>query len=470
MFTGLARQIIAPTGRAGIVVPTGIATDYTHRDFFADAVESGQLASLYDFENREGLFAGTHRSYKFSLLTLTGGGVPEAEFAFFLYSVDELADEGRRFTLTQADLALINPNTLTVPVFRTHRDAELTRKLHHGALVLVNEATGENPWGVSYSQGLFHSLNDSPVFVEVDANAPSVRHIKFQWYEADGTTILSLYDGRMIWFYDHRAASVEVSETAVLRRSISAKTTPGQHHDPHFVVKPRYWVPQNEVANRTTGLHPQGWFVAFKDVTAATNERTAVFTVIPWSGVSDRLGLLFFDTRIQVGLIACFVANVNSLLFDFAARQKVGGLHLKKYIIQQLPVLPPDRYIPELLDFIVPRVVELTYTAWDLQAFAQDILDEVGPDTWARWFADAPVHTSPSPEGQPATPAPFVWDEERRAHLRAELDGLYAHLYGLTRDELAYILDTFPIVRRKDEARYGEYRTKKMVLEAYDEC
>jgi len=113
--------------------------------------------------------------------------------------------------------------------------------------------------------------------------------------------------------------------------------------------------------------------------------------------------------------------------------------------------------------FIVPRVIELTYTAWDLQAFAQDILDEVGPEMWARWFADAPVHTSPPPEGQPPTPPPFIWNEERRAILRAELDGLYAH----TRDELAYILDTFPIVRRKDEGRWGEYRTKRMVLENF---
>jgi hypothetical protein len=112
--------------------------------------------------------------------------------------------------------------------------------------------------------------------------------------------------------------------------------------------------------------------------------------------------------------------------------------------------------MPDLLAFIVPRVVELTYTAWDLQPFVQDILDEVGPQAWARWFADAPVHTDAPSEGQLATPAPFVWDEERRAHLRAELDALYAHLYGLTRDEVDYILDTFPIVRRKDEGRWGK--------------
>jgi hypothetical protein len=52
--------------------------------------------------------------------------------------------------------------------------------------------------------------------------------------------------------------------------------------------------------------------------------------------------------------------------------------------------------------------------------------------------------------------------------LYAKLDSLYAHLYGLTRDELAYILDTFPIVRRKDEERWGEYRTKRLVLTQFD--
>ena len=149
VFAGLVRQIVDGRGRVGIVVPTGIATDYFNQDYFAALVENRELASLYDFENRQGLFPGVHRSYKFSLLTLTGADAPaaEADFAFFLHHVDDLADPERRFALSAEDLARINPNTKTCPVFRTRRDAELTAKLYRAAPVLVNEAEDTNPWG-----------------------------------------------------------------------------------------------------------------------------------------------------------------------------------------------------------------------------------------------------------------------------------------------------------------------------------
>ncbi|MCC6943590.1 MAG: hypothetical protein IT335_03375 [Thermomicrobiales bacterium] len=132
---------------------------------------------------------------------------------------------------------------------------------------------------------------------------------------------------------------------------------------------------------------------------------------------------------------------MNSLVFDYVVRQKVGGTHLTFFSVKQLPVLPPDIYSDELLGLIAPRVLELTYTAHDMAPFARD-LGYDGP--------------------------PFVWDEERRSLLRAELDGIYAHLYGISREDFAYILDTFPIVARKDIAQYGEYRTKRLCLEAYD--
>jgi hypothetical protein len=165
------------------------------------------------------------------------------------------------------------------------------------------------------------------------------------------------------------------------------------------------------------------------------------------------------------------------------SRSKVSGNHLTFFIVKQLPVIPPKYYTSEQLNLIVPMVAELTYTAWDIKAFADDLWREadeplrvalkqqwdgnvaetdgghmgVEPPSWAEIASDG----FPYP--------PFKWDEERRDRLRAELDAIYAHLYGLTREELVYILETFPIVKKKDIKKYGSYHTKELILKYYDE-
>ena len=133
--------------------------------------------------------------------------------------------------------------------------------------------------------------------------------------------------------------------------------------------------------------------------------------------------------------------------------QSVGGGNMNFYIVKQLPVLPPEVYLETAptgdtwVELIVPRTLELTYTAWDLQPFAQD-LGYDGP--------------------------PFVWDEERRHRLKYEMDAIYAHLYQLDQEDLTWILDapepsqSFPGLKRNEEQQFGEYRTKRYVLQAYD--
>jgi hypothetical protein len=146
--------------------------------------------------------------------------------------------------------------------------------------------------------------------------------------------------------------------------------------------------------------------------------------------------------------VACLYANLCSLILDYAARQKVGGTNLKYFTMKQLPVLPPATYLRSapweargLGGWLLPRVLELTFTAWDLEPFAVDV-GYAGP--------------------------PFRWDPARRFLLRAELDAAFLHLYGLSRDDTDYVLDTFPVVRRNDEKAHGEYRTKRVILEVYD--
>jgi hypothetical protein len=211
------------------------------------------------------------------------------------------------------------------------------------------------------------------------------------------------------------------------------------------------------------------WLLGWRDITNSTNERTVIASALPRAGVGHTSPLMF--THQGATQVACLQANLTALVFDFVARQKIGGTHLTYGYLNQLPVLPPSTYsqpcswFPSqtLREWIAPRVLELSYTAHDLRGFAEDC-GYTGSGEWGVGNrAEEQIPTPHSP-----LPTPFKWDEARRFLLRCELDAAYFHLYGIAREDAAYILDTFPIVRRKDEAEHGEYRTRRVILEIYD--
>ena len=449
VFAGLVRQLLAPVGRAGIIVPPGIATDYTYRDFFADVVDKRQLASLYDFENKRGLFPAVAPVVRFCLLTLGQSGLYEADFAFFLQATNDLAEPDRHFSLTADDFALINPNTRTVAVFRTRRDAELTKTIYHAAPVLLNERNGENPWGVSFRQGLFNMTSDSGLFCTRRQLEASDFELIGNRYEKGGDVYSPLYEAKMVQQYDHRHGTFEGIPQSSLFKMKAPTNEPSleQLGDPTFQILPRYWVAVEDVEHAIPVEWRHEWFIVFRNVIQPmTNARCALFTVVPRVGVGNSAPILMPDTEKPIPfLLGC----LDSFVVDYVTRQSMGGSNLNFYIVKQLPVLPPPsdtspRFRPTseiLQDWIAFRVLELTYTARDLQLFAQDC------------GYDGP---------------PFRWDEERRFLLRCELDAAYFHLYSIARDDVDYIMETFPIVKRKDEAAHGEYRTKRVILEIYD--
>ena len=462
-------------GRAGIIVPTGIATDATTAPFFASLVASKRLARLVDFENSQPIFPSVHRSFKFCLLTL-GHNEGHARFAFFLTDPAQLAEPERNFTLSPAQIAAINPNTKTAPVFRSRKDAELTAKIYQRVPVLIDEGKGAagNMWGITFARS-FDMSNDSALF-------RTARQLAAEGFHREGTDWVTagvsprqgvlavegvdagslgltgggprrprryvpLYEAKMIHQFDHRwAGYAENGEE-------SATLEPHEKQDPAFDPAPRYWVPDTEVTARLAAKGwTRGWLMGWRDIARATDERTVIASIFPKLGSGDTL-LLMFPKVDNPCLNGCLVANLCALGQDYASRQKIAGTHLKYNVFKQLPVLPPTFYTEAHLAFIVPRVLELSYTSHSLAPFARD-LGYDGP--------------------------PFAWDEDRRAHLRAELDAFYARAYGLTRDELRYILDpadvmgadypseTFRVLKEKEQRRYGEYRTRKLVLNAWD--
>ncbi|MBJ6978247.1 N-6 DNA methylase [Luteimonas sp. MC1895] len=428
LFAETISQVTAESGRSGFIVPTGIATDDSTKAYFGDITQRGRLVSLYDFENREAIFPSVHRSYKFCLLTL--GAAERAQFVCFATQVAQLHDPRRRFTLTPDEFRLINPNTLTFPVFRSERDAELTKKLYRAAPVLIDEVRADgNPWGIRFMT-MFHMSNDSHLF----ADTP-------------GEGLLPLYEAKLIHQFDHRWATYGNDGN-------SRDVTLAEKVDPDFGVTPRYWVEESEVTQRLEEKDWQrDWLFGWRGIARATDERSVIGALFPLSGVGNSCHLVLPKAEMTPQLVAALVANVSSLTFDFVARQKLGGINFNFFIPKQLPVLTQVRYSDFDLAFIVPRVLELTYTAHDLAPWARDLGFE-GP--------------------------PFAFAPERRALLRAELDAYYARLYGLTHDELRYILDpadvmgadypseTFRVLKNNELREFGEYRTRRLVLEAWD--
>ncbi|MCS7017433.1 MAG: hypothetical protein NZM42_15125, partial [Gemmatales bacterium] len=124
----------------------------------------------------------------------------------------------------------------------------------------------------------------------------------------------------------------------------SRELTPAELADPTVTVTPRYWVDAAEVEARLAGRWDRRWLLGFRDITNATNERTAIFSLLPRVGVGHTAPLILFAEEIRAVHIACFLATLNSLVFDFVTRQKVGGTHLTYTYLNQLPVLPPSAF------------------------------------------------------------------------------------------------------------------------------
>ena len=447
LFAELAFNLVGPKGRVGILVPSGISTDHTTRHFFGKLVESKALYGLYDFENRNKIFPDVDGRFKFSVFLFGGKDTQfeSVDFAFFLHAMEELEDKKRHIELAAEDIRLLNPNTGTCPIFRSRRDAEITKGIYRRVPVLVDQkrTEGGNPWGVKFIR-MFDQTNDAELF----HTAEQLKDMGLKRHGAiwrKGKQIfLPLYEAKMVQGYDHRAASVVVEESNWMRQGQTSETSLVQHQNPEYVVEPRWWVDQEKVVETLGATYPG--FLGFKDITSPTNQRTMIASAIPWTAATNHLPLILSDQSIRLQL--CLLGNLNSFAFDYVARQKIGGITLNFFIVEQLPVFSPDFYgevCPwsrrvKLEKWISDRVLKLSCTSDDLRPLAEAAGFEKG------------VHK---------------WNENERMQLTAELDAAYFVLYGIEREDVEYILTTFSATADEVGAMFGQ-GTAKRILECYD--
>lgn len=461
LFVERAHHLACTDGAIGIVCPSGIAADKTASEYFRSVTTTGRLLYFYDFENKKILFPDVDSRFKFCILIAQNPDrepVAAAELCFFIQpkrfeGPQKLKDkkqlehfkaeiEARGFTMTAQDFALVNPNTGTAPIFRTQRDAEITLRIY-GQFPVLFDHTKEQLYPIKHFI-MFDVSNDSHLFIRVDElEKEGFYPSGLNRFKKGRELFFPLYEGKMVQMYNHRAKNVFINPGNLFRPAQQEDVSLKDLQNVNFYPTPQYFVSENKITEQFD------YALVFKKVTAPTNMRTMICSIIPTSAFSYSLkAVLILDKTSQAKFTAFLQANFASFIYDFVLRQKVPGQNLATFLIEQIPVIPPETYANILSgdyiekrltvgDFVREEVLRLTYTAWDMQAFAQELGYE-GP--------------------------PFVWDAEDRYNRMARLDALYFLLYGCDEDEIRNVMDTFPIVKEKDEKEFGRYRTCDLIL------
>jgi hypothetical protein len=456
VFSELSLRVLGEKGRSSLLVPPGIATDDTTKAFFSHLVDTSRLAALYHFENEEKLFQGVDHRFAFVMFSL--GPSKAADLFFFARQTTALADKSRHFTLTPDDFALLNPNTRTCPTFRSLVDAELNKYIYRRTGVLWDERKPDgNPWGLSF-MAMFHMANDSGLFRSRADMESAGQTLTGNVWDGPLGRHLPLVEAKMVNHFDHRFSTYEGATQAQLNVGALPRLDAAAHADPHHLVQPEYWVAEKEVSRALATKSARQWLMGWRKICRNSDSRTCIASLMPRFGAGDSLNIILSDQPPQ--LLACVYGALTSFALDYLSRQKVGGSNLTYNYFKQFPVPAPALFTQAcpwapgqtVSEWLLPRILELTYTSWDLEPFARDC-----------------GYTGP----------PFGWDEERRFQLRCELDAAFFRLYLGADDEWArdtppalreklptprhaieHIMDSFPIVKRKDEEASGGYRTR----------
>lgn len=449
VFAELFSSSLAEGGCCGIITPSSLGTGATTAPFMKALLRTERLIAFIDFEDR-GTYFPIHNPFRFAITAIQGrhGTTKNALLAARVPVVNEL--ERRRVFLSQEALSSLNPNTGTLPVFRSQDDADICAAIYSRFPVLVrdgNEYDG-NPWRVSFAR-LFDMANDSGSFrTWSDLSEEGADFDGWSWRSGTSTNParwLPLYEAKMVHLFDSRFGTYEGATAAQLSVGRLPRTSGVSHDDPSYEVLAQYWVDESLVEQKLAPKSSAGYQMGWRDIATSMDVRTVVPSVIPRAASGNKFPLLIPADPANVPLLH---ATFSSLIFDYLARQKISGTGVTFFIVKQLAVPEPRTFdecpgwlCTSLRAFVLARVVELSYTCWSLRPYALA-----------------------AGEGG----APFRWVDRRRHELRCEIDALFMHLYGLSRVEVLHVLESFPVLRRYEERDSGEFLTHRLVLDFYD--
>ena len=439
--------LLRPGGCLGIVTPSGLYTDQGCQPLRELFFNESRIDCLYGFENRwPTVFIAVDGRFKFILFCAEKGGETESfRCAFMEHDPERLPviDAGA-LVMQLEHVRKFSPDTFNIMEFQYQHDLEIAAKIYNEWPLLACHL--DDHWNVKFNRELdmtnqFHLLKTEEALTGEE-------------------TWIPLYEGKMIWQFDS------------------------------FYSPPTYWISSKDAVQHVTVSSPLSTRLAHRRISASTNERTLVTSLVPKGSVAEtNCTVIWIEKANTFGIEAYLCGILNSFVIDFILRYKVTTT-LNMFFMESLPI---PREIPksQLTNNykIIARVMRLVCCNELFSGYWANVYDSVWADSEYWYKIDNIQNYGPqyeqdircrladeaanlTPEWSPACGVhdrtPDRRDTGDRAQLRAEIDAYVAHLYGLTRDEFAYILDTFPVLKRKEEQAFGEFMSKRKCLEEYD--
>jgi hypothetical protein len=418
LFTERVEILLNSKGSCGYIIPSGFFMDDTTSPLFRYFFKKGIISSIYDFENKNRIFPHVHGQYRFCLITIAKffPSDSRARFVFYLHEIEQINNEARAIYLSFDELILFNPNNQLLPAFKYQREVDISKKLYRFGVLRYDEKGDDQP----HVHRMINMTADS--------------HLLYAEKEKE---FLPVYESKLIQQYDHRYATFQ-DTTPEQQQSGSARLVRAdEKSNIDFEIQPRYYSPRQTMLEKNERWGwPNNWYFAYRVISSSTNERCSIASIIPKSIVSYSAYLIFIE---NIDDVLLHLANMNSFWFDFTVRTKVT-LNFPPVILEQCPYIKADSLDRVAVERIKELVVDLSYTAKDLDEFG-----EVFGRT-----------------------KPKQWNHEERFRVQCEIDGILARVYGLDESDIDYVLDTFSIIKRKDESKFGSYRTKEEIIRHYN--
>ena len=440
----------------GIVLPSGIFADKTNEEFAKYFILSGELRYLADFINKKNIFEGVGSNVQFCLLTLSKLGKDSFRLACRLQSTEGIKNA---YEIRASEIKLFNPNTLHIPAISTAAHKEIISKIYNNSAHLLSKTSfGKiSGWEVEFNR-MFDMTIDAGIFYkERDLEINSELKFNKDWtIESQNEKFLPLFEGKLIDSYNHRASSFEgIDERNIYgTKPKTILSSLKDIMDFSWHPKPRYWIKENIVKKRIPKKWKSPWLISFRNtISSGADTRSLRLSLIPVFGAGNSLPIIYEYSGGDYPLV--LIGILNSIIIDFVVKQKVSGANLNYYIMEQLPIPYKENLTKEDIEFISSRVKGLSYTSSAITKSATEIIKD---------------ESSFKP----------ILNELKRAEAKAEIDVYTARLFGLTRSEMSFILDdetkesehysetTFAALKSVELKEFGEYRTKRLVLEAWD--